>query len=146
MAGFNLRQVRANLEATKRILPVKLAKLTENHFTQAFALGRLDDKIWPEVNRRKPGTNEYKYPKLRGLSRRTSPILVRTGNLRRKTSKSISNATWAEIKLINDAHYAKAQNEGTDTIPARPYMVQTDNLTKLQKAEIDKQIMNIWRV
>ena len=146
MAGFNLRQVRANLEAAKRILPVKLAKLTENHFTQAFALGRLDDKIWPEVNRRKPGTKEYKYPKLRGLSRRTSPILVRTGNLRRKTSKSISNATWAEIKLINDAHYAKAQNEGTDTIPARPYMVQTDNLTKLQKAEIDKQIMTIWKV
>ena len=146
MAGFNLRQVRANLEATKRILPVKLAKLTENHFTQAFALGRLDDKIWPEVNRRKPGTKEYKYPKLRGLSRRTSPILVRTGNLRRKTSKSIANATWAEVKLINDAPYAKAQNEGTDTIPARPFMIQTDNLTKLQKAEIDKQIMNIWRV
>ncbi len=142
--GFDIDIIRLNIARTKRVLPIALAKITENHFTESFKVGRLDEHKWKEVQRRIPGTSAYKYPRKKGLSRRTSPILVRTGNLRRKTSRSIASATWAKVQLINDLPYAKAQNEGTDTIDARPFMIHTNKLGGLQKAEIDKQMKKIW--
>ena len=144
MNGFNVNRIRENIARTKRVLPIALAKVTENHFTESFTVGALDEHKWKEVQRRIPGTNAYKYPRRKGLSRRTSPILVRTGALRRRTSRSIASATWGRVHLINDIPYAKAQNEGNEHIDARPFMIHTSTLGKLQVAEIDKQMDKIW--
>jgi len=143
--SFNFQQVKINLERTKRELPIVLSKLTENHFTESFTKGALDEHKWKEVQRRIPGTPEYKYPKKRGLSRRTSPILVRTGNLRRKVSRSITNASWQQIRLAVDLPYADAQNAGTDKIVARPFMIQTKALEQMQLKAIDNQMDKIWQ-
>lgn len=145
MSQWNFDKVKRQLEQTKRVLPVRLAKQAENHFTESFTKGALDEHKWKEVNRRIEGTYEYKYPKKKGLSRRTSPILVRTGNLRRKVSRSMANATWDGVRLVVDLPYAKAQNEGTDDIPARPYMKQTNTLAKKQVDLINNEMDKIWK-
>ena len=144
--SFNFQQVKQNIERTKRDLPIVLSKLTENHFTESFTKGALDDHKWKEVQRRIPGTLEYKYPKKNGLSRRNSPILVRTGTLRRRVSRSISNATWSQIRLVVDLPYADAQNSGTNHIEARPFMIQTEKLKQMQLSAIDKEMDKIWNV
>jgi hypothetical protein len=143
--GFQFGQIRQNFERTKRELPIVLAKQAENYFADSFKLGRLGTFQWKEVNRRISGTNEYKYPKLKGLSRRTSPILVRTGTLRRKVSRSVSTATWAGVRLIVDLPYASNHNDG-ETLPERPYMKQTNELTTMQRTAIKKTMDKIWHV
>ena len=143
---FNFDNVKANLARTKRELPIVLSKLTENHFTESFTKGALDEHKWPEVKRRIPGTPEYKYPKKKGLSRRTSPILVRAGALRRKVSRSITDATWQRVRLAVDLPYAEVHNKGDDHIDARPYMIQTKTLERLQLKEINAQMKKIWNI
>ena len=54
--GFNFGLIRRKLDQTKRVLPIALAKLTENHFADAFKTGNLDEYKWSEVNRRIAGT------------------------------------------------------------------------------------------
>lgn len=145
MRKFNLREVKTRLERTKRELPVALAKQAEGYFVDSFKKGALSDKKWEEVQRRIPGTRAYKYPKRTGLSRRTSPILVRTGNLRHKTSNSIRDARWGMVRLVVDLPYAQVHNEGDGPIPARPYMKHTDDLGRKQKTLIDTKMTEIWK-
>ena len=143
--GFNISQIRANIERTKRELPIVLSKQAENHFTESFSLGKLDGNKWSEVNRRIPGTNEYKY-KRRGISiqrQHSNPILVGTGTLRRKVSRSIRIATWNRIQLVVDLPYADRHNEGDD-MPYRPFMKQTPELTVMQTKEINQMMAQIW--
>ena len=142
---FEFNKLRRNILRTKRELPVVLANLTQNHFAESFTKGALDANKWKEVNRRIAGTREFKYPKTKGLSRRTSPILVRTGNLRRKVQRSIVNAQWQQIRLVVDLPYASAHNEGTDNIEARPFMIQTEKLAKIQEAKIKTTMDKIWK-
>lgn len=145
MSKWNFDIVQKKIADTKRNLPIILAKQAENHFTDSFKKGALDSHKWQEVKRRIPGTYEYKYPKKKGLSRRITPILVRTGNLRRKVSRSIHEATFARVRLVVDLPYAEAHNEGTDNIPARPFMIQTPQLAAKQKTTIEKEIDKIWK-
>lgn len=147
---FNLHIVRQKLAKTKRELPVLLAKQAENYFTDSFTRQGLGDKKWKEVQRRIPGTYAYKYPSKKGLQRRTSPILVgagwkkRGGTLRRKVSRSLTNASWDLIRLAVDLPYAEAQNDGTDVIPARPFIKQTKQLEKMQLEKINTYIDKVW--
>jgi len=142
---FLFDQVRNRLAITKRVLPVKLANQVERHFTEAFDKGGLDEYRWQEVKRRIPGENAYKYPKKKGLSRRTKPILTMSGTLRRKVSRSIVSSTWSSILLqVRDLNYAKRHNEGLDGMPARPFMKQTVVLTTMQKTLIDDEMKKIW--
>jgi phage gpG-like protein len=142
---FNLKEVRQRLTITKRVLPVKLANQAERHFTEAFDKGGLDEFKWKEVKRRIQGEGAYKYPKKKGLSRRTKPILVMTGELRRKVSRSIISNTWQSIHLqVKDLDYAARHNEGLNGMPARPFMKQTRILGNMQKQLIDQQMKEIW--
>lgn len=152
--GFNLQQVRANLLRTQREIPLRLAKMTEKHFAESFSKGALDEYKWAEVDRRIPGTKAWKY-KRKGISlqtQRNAPILVQTGNLRRKVNRSIHTVTPNQIRLVVDLPYAKIHNEGgmagrnhAAKIPARPYMVQTKVLTQMQTELITKYMNQIWR-
>lgn len=145
MSNWGFDKVKQNISLTKRVLPVKLAKQAENHFTESFSKGRLDEYKWKEVQRRMPGTKAYKYPKKKGLSRRRNPILVMTGNLRRKVARSIQDARWDKVRLIVDLPYAEYHNEGTDNITARPYMKQTATLTNMQLKLIETETDKIWK-
>ena len=153
MNRFNLQQVKANLERTKRELPMKLSAQAENHFAEAFTKGGLDENKWKEVNRRIDGTKEYKY-KPKGISlsaNRSNPILVGTGTLRRKVAKSAVERTFQRIRLAVDLPYAAIHNEGgkagrnhATTIPARPFMKQTSTLTSMQTELIREYMDKIW--
>lgn len=114
MNGFNFQQVRANLLRTQREIPLRLAKQAEKHFAESFSKGALDENKWQEVQRRIEGTPEWKY-KRKGISlntQRTAPILVQTGNLRRKVNRSIHTVTPNQIRLVVDLPYANIHNEG----------------------------------
>jgi len=147
MRQFNFGDVKQRLMQVQREIPTRLAKQAEKHFAESFQRGALDENRWQEVNRRIPGTNEYKY-KRKGITlqrQRTSPILVQSGNLRRKVNRSIHTVRPNEIRLVVDLPYALAHNEGTDTIPARPFMKQTATLTSMQQTLITQNMDRIWR-
>ena len=145
LSKFNLGEVKKKLELTKRVIPVKLAKLTENHFVGHFNKESFEDEKWQTPKRKIVGTAEYKYPKTKKLGRRTSNILVRSGALRQATSNSIRVQTWNEIKLVNGIKYAIYNNDGTDKIPARPFMKDSPQLRKKQVSLYETEINKIWR-
>jgi phage gpG-like protein len=142
---FNIDIVRQKLAQTKRALPIVMAKQAENYFTASFTKGQLGEFKWKEVQRRIPGTYAYKYPKKKGLTRRRKPILVGTGALRRKVSNSIRDADWNKVRLLVDLPYANVHNEGEGNMPPRPFMKQTNELTKLQIKKINQTLDKIWQ-
>lgn len=130
----------------KQDLPVILANHAQNYFVSSFTKQGWDDKGWKEVKRRQPGTDEYKYPKFKGLSRRTSPILVRTGRLRRAVSNSIRSATFQSVRLVVDLPYAAAQNDGDSiNLPKRHYMGNSPVLMQQQRIKIKSFINKTWQ-
>lgn len=142
---FNFQAIRQQLEATKRVLPVLLAKQAENYFTDSFKKQALGSTTWQEVQRRTPGTYLYKYPQRPKASSRTRPILIGTGNLRRKVSRSIHESTWRRVRLVVDLPYAKVHNDGGNNTPARPYMKQTTELTRMQTKLVTTTVNKIWK-
>jgi len=144
---FHFNRLRTNLLRMKSELPVILANHAQNYFVSSFTKQGWDGQQWKEVNRRTPGTDEYKYPKLKGLSRRTSPILVRTGRLRRAVSNSIRSATFQSVRLVVDLPQANAINEGDSKInmPRRRFMGNSPKLVEEQKQKIKKYINKSWQ-
>lgn len=142
---FGLDKVLMNIEQVKRDLPILLSKQAERYFTASFSNQSFNHKAWEEVKRRIEGTNEYKYPKRRGLSRRTKPILVGTGALRRATSNSTRSLYPKNIRLVIDLPYAAVHNEGSGNIPKRQYVGQTKELTRKQKTLIERHIDKVWQ-
>ena len=140
---FHFGRLLTNLNVMKRELPILLANQAQNFFVRSFTQQGWDGEHWQEVKRRIEGTPEYKYPKFKGLSRRTSPILVRTGRLRRAVSNSIRSATWQSVRLVVDLPYAANQNEG-DTVPRRHYMGNSPLLVAEQQLKIRTYINRIW--
>ena len=61
-----------------------LATCAQQHYLGAFASKGWEGAHWAAVQRQQQGTNAYKYPKNRGLSRRTAPILQGSGLLQRQ--------------------------------------------------------------
>lgn len=142
---FHFQRLRMNLLKMKSELPVILANHAQNYFTSSFTKQGWDGKGWRQVNRRIPGTDEYKYPKNKGLSRRTKPILVGTGRLRRAVSNSIRSATFNSVRLVVDLPYAAAQNEGNGNLPRRHYMGNSPKLVEQQKLKIKNYINKTWQ-
>ena len=162
MEKFNFEQVREQLQQTKRELIVLLSNQAQNYFLSSFRKQGWDGKPWEEVQRRETGTKAYKYPKGKGLQRRTSPILVgagwkvRGGTLRRAVSNMARTAHvyQSSFKMIVDLPYAAAQNDGTRTagrghntvIPERRFVGQTTELTEMQEKKISQIVDKIWKV
>lgn len=144
MSKFGFDRVRKNLEATKRRLPVLLAKQAEEHFVQSFDTSSWEGKKWKEPQRRIPGTAAWKYPLNKGLSRRTKPTLTLTGKLRRATANSTRKATWSLIVLRNEMPYASYHNEGKGRLPKRQYMGDGPRLRRKQNTLINREIGRIW--
>jgi hypothetical protein len=146
---FHTGKILENIKKMKADVPVKLANMTQRFFLASFTEqgwggdGGLNK--WKEVKRRQPRTPEYKYPKTKQLSRRTSPILVRTGKLRRAVSNSIRLATFEKIQLVVPLEYAKYQNDGTTRITKRKFMGDGVALRKKQKALILNEMAKVWQ-
>ena len=141
---FNFAEVKRKIELTKKQLPVILAKETEKAFVENFKQSGFFGKTWQVPQRRKPGTNAYKYPKKRGLSRRTKPTLTMSGILRRAVNNSIRVKTFDLIKLVVSLPYAARHNDGLDGMPQRQFMGDHPELTKKQKAIITKFFDKVW--
>ena len=137
---FGTGKIIQNFSLLKRELPILLANQAQRYFVATFKEQGFDGTNWKEVKRREPETTEYKYPKTKGLSRRTSPILVRTGKLRRAVNDSIRSATFESIKFITAVPYASYQNSGTDNIPKRKFMGDSKILRRKQTELITKNI------
>lgn len=141
---FKFNEVLQRVEQTKREVPIRIANLTQNYFVRSFRLQAWDGKQWQEVQRRIEGTPEFKYPKKKGLSRRTKPIGVMSGRMRRETANSIRVAQWPTVRLVQPTPYAEYFNNGTEHSPARPFMGQTKELQNKQVDVIEKSFNKIW--
>lgn len=144
MSKFNFNEVLKRVELTKTVVPKLLANQAQNYFVKSFKVQGFDGVKWKEVNRRIEDTKEWKYPKKKGLARRKKPILIETGELRRRVNNSVVLASWNMIKLVVDLPYAKAQNEGNARITARPFMKQSPILNKQLVETIEKEFNKIW--
>jgi hypothetical protein len=161
---FNFGKVLERIQTMKSELPTLLANQAQRFFVSSFeSQGWTDSGLnnWKEVQRRIEGTPEWKYPKNKGLSRRTSPILIRTGTLRRAVSNSIRQVSFEKISLRIDSdspnssdetgkaiiplNYAKYLNEGTDKIAKRKFFGDSQELRKNQKELIKSNLDKIWQ-
>ena len=137
MDKFNFAEVWKKLQEAKTDLPVKLANTAQNYFASTFRKGGFDGKAWAEVERRKPGTPEYMYPKNSGLARRKRGILIgSTRDLIDSMRHSIREVNWEQIVLGTDVPYAAYHNEGTSRLPKRQFIGDSQEL----KEKINKQI------
>jgi phage gpG-like protein len=143
---FNLDGVIARFEETKKVLPKVFANDALNFVNDNFKKQEFDDipaERWREVKRRMQGTKAWKYPKKKGLGRRTRAILVQSGRLRRATY--IKKATWAQTTIANPTPYADYHNSGTARMPQRQFMGHSKSLEKIQIKKITKALDDIWR-
>lgn len=151
---FGIDTILKNVDKIKKTVPPLLANQARNFFLDSFKKESWTDsgtQKWKEVQRRIEGTNEYKYPKKKQLSRRSSPILVRTGKLRRAVRNSIRQQRFERIELVVPFVYAAVHNDGLTMkngkkMPQRKFMghskVLEDKQIKLTYREFDK----VWNV
>ena len=148
MSKIGLDSVLKKIEQTKKVIPTVVANQATNCFLDGFKKQGFTDtglKKWEEVQRRIKGTSAYKYPKKKQLSRRTSPILVRTGKLRRAVGNSVRTKTFNQIVLVVGIDYASYHNDGTKKIPKREFMKDSATLSRMQKTLIDTKFKEIWQ-
>lgn len=145
---FKLGQILKNLEELKRTLLTILANQAQYFFVSSWDNQGWEGKEWPEPKCRIEETPEYKYPKFKGLGRRTQAILVKTGRLRRAVSNSISIQSWPTVKIMVDLPYAKVQNEGDldKGIPKRQYMGDSKTLKRLQRVKINEAVDTVFNI
>lgn len=142
---FGFERVINNIYAVKKELPVVLANQAQRFFADSWKQQGWEGVEWKTPNRRIPGTKEYKYPKFKGLGRRTRATLVQSGRLRREVNNSIRSATLDRIQLTVSAPYALFNNEGTAKLPKRQFMGDSQLLRDKQKETITKFIDRIWQ-
>lgn len=149
MSKFNFDRVLTNFKQLEQELPKELANTTQKFFNNAFRQQGWDGKTWQTPQRRIPGTNAYKYPKSKGLGRRTRATLVKSGALRRAVATSLRVATFKKVRFEVDLPYAKVHNEGLQVrnfkMPERKFMGDSPTLRKLQLNVIKKVTNTIWR-
>ena len=152
---FKLEEVKMKLAQSEREVMVLLSNQAQNYFLQSWRNQAFDGESWKEVQRRTEGTKAYKYPKEKGLQRRTAPILVgsgwkkRGGTLRRAVStmsRTAENIGPFKVRMIVDLPYAKVINEGGRNMPQRQFVGQTAELTRMQTEKIENIISRIWKI
>ena len=153
MERFNFSEVKQKIEQSNREVMVALSNQAQNYFVSSWRKQGFNGEPWKEVQRRESGTKAYKYPKKKGLQRRTSPILVgagfkaRGGTLRRAVSNMSRTAVignWSS-RMIIDVPYAGYLNEGTKNMVARTFVKQVQELTDMQQKKITQIIDKVWK-
>ena len=142
---FGFDRVQENIKAMKDDLPKVLANQAQSFFVKSWANQAWEGQQWKEVKRRIVGTPEYKYPKNKGLGRRTKAILVGTGRLRRAVATSIRSQQFNNIRLVVDLPYAEVINEGGAHMPKRTFMKDNPTLRGMQGDKIKEFTDKIWK-
>lgn len=122
MSKFNFDKVAAKIRQKEPAILREMANIARNHYVNSFKRSSWDGKSWREVMRRIPGTKAYLYPKKKGLGRRTRPILIGKGTLRRAVNSSVKAVTNKKIYFKVSLPYAAVHNYGTRKMPQRQFM------------------------
>jgi HK97 gp10 family phage protein len=134
-------------------LPRQVSIIAAKHFTDNFRRqGYLNNGTviaWkPRKLQRysKRGQKSAKSSRLKltqgGKADRGRAILVQSGRLRRAIRPS-SSGDYAVVK--NDTPYAGYLNDGTDKMPARPFMITTPDLEKEIEEHFFNEIDKMWK-
>lgn len=162
MNVFNFSEIQRKIKQTNEELMILLSKQSQNYFFNSWRQHGFEGVKWKEVQRRKPETKAYKYPKTKGLQRQTKPILVgagfgkRGGTLRRAVSNMSNTAqiSTGRVRMVVDLPYANIHNEGgvgkafgkhEFKMPKRQFVGQTKELTDKQTKLISKTIDKLWQ-
>lgn len=144
---FGFGKIAAEWNDTKKAALEVMAVDAMAEFSENFAKQGSGKKKWKEVQRRIPGSGWYE----RGDSDdRTRPILQgKTGEL--EYNMQITHVDSRSASIVNDSPYAELQNEGGTNgrgyvVPARPFMVQTAQLTIEQLASLKLVTGKVWKV
>lgn len=140
MSQFGFDRIAADLKRREPIILREMANMARTHYLNAFQKGGWEGKAWKQVQRRIAGTGAYKYPKTRGLSRRTKPILVNRGTLRRAVNSCVKSISGGRIYFKVDLPYAKYHNDGTRRLPRRQFMEWSNEQHKKSVAIIRKNV------
>jgi phage gpG-like protein len=157
MSKFNFERVKRNLDQVKKEAPPILANQAQTFFTHSFDKQGFNEgqEKWTEVKRRQEGTSEYKYPKFKGLGRRTKAILSGASRLKRAVASSVRQATWDMIRLVVDVPYADIHNKGGEgkafgkyrfKMPQRKFMGDSEMLRRKQMEKLKQIVDKIWKV
>lgn len=143
---FKFGQLKTRIQILKYDLPELLANDARKYFLKSFINQAWEGVPWQEVNRRIPGTPEYKYPKKKDLGRHTRPILIGKGatKLRRAVANSIKVNVFPKVRLVVDLPYADVHNQGLGRMPQRKFMGDSEGLRKIHRARIKKTMDKLW--
>lgn len=149
MSKFNFKRVLYGLEAAKKSAAKDMINAVVKNSLDAFKQQGYNGQPWREVQRRIPGYPAYEYPKTKDLSRRTKPILIMTGRLRRAVANlahssriSYSKYDFKVRMMIDESKvpYAGYINNGTENMVARPFMGNTVALRRILKDTLTKNL------
>lgn len=145
--NFGFVQALGKFKDLRRESLVLLSNQAQNYFVKSFTNQGFNGEGWKEVNRRIEDKPAYKYPKKKGLSRRTKPILIGSGDLRRQVAGMAKTAqiTDDNLRMIVDLPYAARHNEGLKGMPKRQFIEQTSELTKMQNDKIKQILDKLWQ-
>jgi phage gpG-like protein len=155
MAGskFGFANASAAFKQSTKQAAIEIMQASKKYFGEAFDKEQLGPDKWAEVARRTPGNLYNKRRVVHGVDQgddyQTRKILRGTsGKLRYKTIKADSSITnfGAVSTMTNPTPYAAFMNDGTGKVPARPFMKQTDELTKIQLQILKDNTGKIWTV
>lgn len=140
---FGFKYVLANIGTLKRTLPALLANQAQRHFVSSWSKNGWEGTPWAEVQRRMSFTKAFMYGK---PADRTRHINVKTGALRRAVGDCIKAVSFERTDLIVSVpgDYAEYINDGTDKMPARPFMRDSELLIHKQIELIEKEVDRVW--
>lgn len=113
-------------EDMRRELPKELAETARDYFVDSFDKQGWENQPWDARKDDNPW-----------------PILVKSGNLKRSVEDSINKAEWSEIVLTSDTEYGSYHNDGTDRLPQREFMGESQELTDRLTEIIEQRLTDI---
>ena len=130
------------------ILPHAVATVAANYFKENFQDESFEGEKWQEVNRRKDfyvrkkdGKSVKNYTK--GAAR-IRPILTgETADLGKSLEADADKSVGGKA-VVKTVHYGEYHNEGTENLPKRQFMGQTETLNEIISEELDKQFTKFF--
>lgn len=130
--SFNLSKQIATFEGQKEELMKMLAENAKNHFIDNFHQKSWEGSAWQprKFNKYDDG----------------HPLLEKTGSLKNAIENPNIEVNENSYKLTIENDYAEYQNDGTNTIPSRKWMGDSEKLEEEQKKIIEGYINRIFNV
>ena len=140
MSKFGFDKAITQWERIKKQALTQVAYATRDYFVRSFNTQAWDNVKWKELKREEPPLK-----------------LLVSGNLVRGVTNSIKSITSSEVQFEASAYdsrgrqYAGYHVDGTDKMPARPFMPQSNveqpkELTEMQLKILYKETGKVWQV